>query len=1016
MNALDEKQAFRAAAEDMFRLSAGQYGTVFRNTFESFSKLAGRLQSTLTSHTTPYQKNTGAASLLEFQKGVRGWLSSFDDIRNQISGDTFPEKLETACSRILEKLSGEIKFEVPDTTWAPKSGDSSPVSARKRFARTAHAANRSTLKLRNSAARLLRKNPAKQAVIYRTFDQDAFVRYSVTNPIIKLYPDKIQIVIKSGVDALTALHEKSNALNRISATADNDAENPSQETTPAGIIESYTSFLSDLLQTIESAFVESNTAFSAALDDILGDFEKKWETAGTSLLPERAFSTEKNTNSARRYIALLQKKAARWGKYVLCEEEDWRADADLSVLQYESEIIRDDTIRSIRDGIAEHISPVLEETGRIVGEYHETFRTETALSPHDLADHIIREKESLLTRLREITLSQLMNKILQVNIVSSYQRYLSRIKASITSLSDEHSIFETRDTRHIPPVSKVSTVALKELLLTEVFNPLAKQHTVSGQELEGKLREAMRAIAEIDQIVEYNMNAALSLLEEQPEENSRVQAVKLITDGLERTQNQIHELITTFDEIAVKADSGTKKITSTFRSGIQEMADNDKVLELKIKLARAKTREAVRENIRVALFNTRRFIRSALPRAKEYAKKVQKSYNRLLKISGLAPISTLMDVKLSELLRGYHTMSAHLPYVYQKLFGVEPLTDARFFSSRDDEMSQFKEMFSLWMGGQPASIALIGERGSGKTTLMYFVQKEIFQDTPLVTINLNDTIFKENDLLETLKKTFEIPDVQSIDELEDLLMNRDERVICVPENLHNLFLRTVTGFNAVERFLLFVQRTGKSVFWVVTCALYGWQYLDKVLQAGSYFSRTVELRMGEKTQIEDTIIKRHRVSGYILRFDASPEDLKSKSYKKLRTEEERQKYLHERFFGQLSRLASGNIRVAILFWLMSIKEVTNDTMILSPGIEFEHAFVYQLPSGELFSLAAIIQHEHLNAYMHSLVFNQDVKESQVVLNKMLHKGYLQQKNDQFFIHPFLYRPVVKALKSKNILQ
>ncbi len=275
MNALDEKQAFRAVADEMFHLSAGLYVTVFRSTIDSFSKFAGRLQSTLTAPETPSRENTGTASLPEFQKEVRGWLSSFEAIRNQISVDTFPEKLETAFGRILEKLSGEIKFEAPDTAWDPKSGDSFLVSTRKRFARAGLTIHRSKLKLRKRAAQLLRKNPAKQAVIYRTFDQHAFVRYSVTNPIIKLYSDKIQIIIKSDVDALTALHEKSNELNRIDTSAAYDTTNPSAKKTPAEIIESYTSILSDLSHTIETAFVESDAAFSVLLVDILGDFEEK---------------------------------------------------------------------------------------------------------------------------------------------------------------------------------------------------------------------------------------------------------------------------------------------------------------------------------------------------------------------------------------------------------------------------------------------------------------------------------------------------------------------------------------------------------------------------------------------------------------------------------------------------------------------------------------------------------------------------------------------------------------------
>jgi hypothetical protein len=240
--------------------------------------------------------------------------------------------------------------------------------------------------------------------------------------------------------------------------------------------------------------------------------------------------------------------------------------------------------------------------------------------------------------------------------------------------------------------------------------------------------------------------------------------------------------------------------------------------------------------------------------------------------------------------------------------------------------------------------------------------------------------------------------------------------VCLCEDIHNLFVRTVDGFEAIERFLLFVQRTGNVVLWIITCTLYGWRYLDFVLHVSRYFTAIISLSSEDRGEIEETILKRHRVSGYILEFILSPAVGKDRAYRKLTHDEDRRKYIREYFFSRLAKRASGNIQVALLYWLMAIREFTKEKMYISPDIDFDHAFIYQLPPDELFTLAAIMQHESLSAEYHARIFHQDIRDSFLILNRMEKIGYLEKSGDQFIIHPFLYRPVVKALESKNILQ
>jgi hypothetical protein len=266
-----------------------------------------------------------------------------------------------------------------------------------------------------------------------------------------------------------------------------------------------------------------------------------------------------------------------------------------------------------------------------------------------------------------------------------------------------------------------------------------------------------------------------------------------------------------------------------------------------------------------------------------------------------------------------------------------------------------------------------------------------------------------------LSDAFKSEQVTTFEELERLIQDLEGRTIFKFENIQNLFIRTVNGFDFLEKFLLFISKTQSKILWIISCSLYGWEYLDKVLKISKFFSKVIYLETQSTVEMENTILKRHRVSGYNFSFEV-PEDVKKlKKFKKLKTEYEKNEFLKERFFKQLAELSVGNIRVSILFWLSAIHKIEKDKLILSSKIEFDHTFLYSLPAEDFFTLAAIIQHENLLTADHARVFNQSLQKSDLLLNRLFNVGLLQQNERGYYIHPFLYRPVVRALKSKNML-
>ena len=256
---------------------------------------------------------------------------------------------------------------------------------------------------------------------------------------------------------------------------------------------------------------------------------------------------------------------------------------------------------------------------------------------------------------------------------------------------------------------------------------------------------------------------------------------------------------------------------------------------------------------------------------------------------------------------------------------------------------------------------------------------------------------------------------KNIDELENKISVLEERQVFIVENLHQLFLRTTYGFDALERFMLFISRTHQKIHWVMTCAIYSWQYLAKVINIDEYVQQKIVLNTLSQTALEEIILQRHRASNWQLLFKASGEIANSRRFRKLSSDQARQAFLQNHFFKQLTEMAAGNITVALLLWLRSYEEFTSDKLIMPASIDFDPTFLYKLSPKELFTLIAILQHDILNADHHALVFHQDIQQSLLLLNRMANKGFLVQKSNGYQIHPFLYRSVVRVLKSSNII-
>jgi len=948
------------------------------------------------------------------------WIQSAGWLKSDLALEHLLEGWKNKFNDFLTELPRQVQIRLSDEFWQRQADDSLFKRCWKWGHRAKNRASNLNLNMKNRVRSIFKKKPLAKPIVKRNFSLPNFLEMYFSLPVSDFILNEWLEVQKQTANLLHEYHffseeikDKLLFLDKFSAGLD--------QLTDQDIIDQFQQIKDELqkFQTQLENLSELDPGFAERLEKFWQKNEPlilvRWTYAGTLMLPDKKFDQGKIEKGSNSLKDDFERGRSAWQKHFQSEKQEWQKDLELSILQLNVAQICINAIDTVHQKIQQTIIPTYEAAISDVQTSMDRFQPIDIEKKSQLKAVIVAENRSLLRQLRQDKLPVMIETIMAANLSTDLHNFIHLVHQAFARLSEEHIIFRRKDLEHGIPRSDVDSVPLKVLVQHESLRHLTSRHGSLVTEIQSQQEQLLRNISEIDQIVEFNLEAALNLLQEKKDSQAAVQSRQIVIEGLERTINQLNDLKTLSFDISQTAGQNLREMTCDFEHEVHELTESEKIFALKLKHARARTRqEIVNKGQRIW-----QMIKNMLPKIYRFLRRIYEAiysrFARIRKIAGLTPKAVRMEEELTKFLTETRKSVESLPFVYQRLFRLEPLTDERFFTARKNEIDQLKDGLSNWENGRFAASALVGEKGSGKTTLLNFFQNDHQQDFTFLDYTLTETIIAEQELLNRLKEVLNLKAVKTFEDLELQISKSSERKIFIFENIHNLFIRTVAGFDTLERFLLFVSRTNEKIHWIVTCSLYGWEYLDKVLNISKYFSHVIQMESLPEEDIENIILKRHRVSGYELEFELTPNIVGTRKFKKLGTTAEQQSYLQHLFFKQLNELASGNVTVALLFWQKAINKVTKDHIEVTPEIQLDHSFLFQMPAEELFTLAALIQHEILDHQQHARIFRQSEQKSELLLERMRNSGILFKRQDGYVIHLFLFRPIVRALKAKNIL-
>ncbi len=375
------------------------------------------------------------------------------------------------------------------------------------------------------------------------------------------------------------------------------------------------------------------------------------------------------------------------------------------------------------------------------------------------------------------------------------------------------------------------------------------------------------------------------------------------------------------------------------------------------------------------------------------------------KTVGLSTFLTETDEKIQE-----------LPRTYRELFDLDKQIKEELYVNASDNIRGAEKAYEAWKDDFPSSIAIIGEKGSGKTTLVNFLKEKVFPSEEILDIKVDFTCWKMEQVLSLLGNKFEVDQANRPEAIVNAILAKEGKMVVTLEGIQNLYLRNINGFDALEALWLIISETKSKVLWVASCSRYAWDFLNKMSGIETHFSHHFTVDKLSPIQIQDLIIKRHTESGFKLRFEPDEQIRKSRNFKKrLNDPKELQAYLKEIYFEKLSDIAEGNASVASILWLRSITEIERRTLIISP-VQTINLDALEVNKAEtLFALAAIVFHDTLKTAELCRVLNLSLSQSRVLMSRLKSRGLLLEEEGGYFLNELVFRQLIRLLKKRNII-
>jgi flagellar biosynthesis chaperone FliJ len=769
-------------------------------------------------------------------------------------------------------------------------------------------------------------------------------------------------------------------------------------------------FIEDLQEKIATTRNELKPKIEEAFDRAYATIQKNQAVVDTPELPKNRFGAHLVSNKKNIAVQKFGESHNKWKNVHRTLFEDWGVDVEVVLLYY--------AVLQNYFELRERINDFFDSKLNLNFDALQEFLHATGQFISQQSDSV-KSFVSTTEKAREQLNSEFVDKMLAAiieNLTGSFSDEIEKFNHKtillVEKVSDRRGLNKSRSYDKAISESEISFISPRELLNFEALPGFEVSVQDVKKKVEHSLEKARIKLLTAGSVADFALESAILVFEQK--RNAVKTAEKVALEGFERASDQINEAAALIATVRQEPLTDLQKAIHNFHADIQKLKNTQNLFDLNLRIARIRALERSR-NLRNEMLN---WVRKIFPEATNFLRKqahnASDSYEALKDRIGFSTPQKRISYEISLFIKQTEQALNKLPFVYQRLYQLQPTNEDRFFVNRLEEYEQLKSAFDDWVNERYVNCAIIGEKGSGTTSFINLFLRKCSTELPVKRGIPDHKIHTKKEYLRFLAALLEVENFENNDDIIRYINNYESRLVIIIENLHHLFLKRVNGFDCQKMLFDLMVNTAKKAFWIGSYTIYSWEFLDKTIQISDHFLVELDLKKLSGSHLQEIIYKRNDLSGYKIYFEPPQELASQRSFGKLDTKAQ-QAQLERTFFDNLAAVSNGNVSLALLYWLRSTNAVTEDTIKIGVPAELDLSYVKDVKPNYLFAFYMMLVHDGLTLEDYAGIFNLPIATCRNTLVPMLEKGLLIRPKEKFNINPIIFRQVTNLLRSRNFI-
>lgn len=764
----------------------------------------------------------------------------------------------------------------------------------------------------------------------------------------------------------------------------------------------------EIVQLVDEQYETTADEVDSCVAKVIHEFKTNYPKAGTFELKSGKLTSAKAAIAVAQNRKSIAKMASGWQTTHQTLLGDWQLNAQLRRM---SALVRSE-YAMLDTRIADKKATITESFREINGYLAEAKERAGKDSPvGELKKLLVKEKyeasKSLNNRLLKNTIEALINQ----SFAALVNRLDTKTNELYLRLPEQTAMLKSGAYDMPIRSADLQTFSPQELFAFECMPGFVKATEKLRQLITRSIDELIVSINALDDIVAFCLDAAMASLEK--EDTDPADSLQIYQEGLDRAINKLKEGEAKLEALKTTVLVESKQAVDVLVGHFTELTSNENARELNMRISKGKAlrnKEHYMDRLKSGSARLSKQLSVKSLRVGQFFTKISNS----LQSSFSAPVGEQkVSSEVSDFLADSFSRINELPIVYQRLYKISALTDQGLFEGRSGELHQLKLAYQSWEGGKHAPTVIVGEKWSGLTSLINHFLDKLKPKLSIIRIDYPQNISTDELLMEVFSTFFKTT-FSNAEEVVDHINGLSAKKIIVVENLQFFFLKKVRGFQAIQTLFKIIAETDQQVFWLVSCTEYGWKYLESTNAARDHFRYSIVTEPISNDQMVELIMKRNRISGYRVAYEVPAEMAKSKKFDRLTTEQQQEKS-KKAFFTNLIKFSKSNVSLGLIFWLLSTKDISEDTITIGSFKEPDLSFLKQLSMPKIFILNNLILHDGLSVDQLSQVMRMGTSAIRALVTNLEDDGVLIPKEDLYMVNPFVFRQIVNHLKLKNLI-